>query len=139
MNKKTQEQVEKQAVRTVQSVLAGERIGFNNALHWAANWIESSAQANGSSAIMEFAKNMAMTFRANFRKKQSELKDEKGASHSAMLTEYHRKIGEIFLARSQTPYRICKQIWALHAEFERRLTLEDSRSNEEQHDVSTTN
>jgi hypothetical protein len=27
--------------------------------------------------------------------------------------EYHRRIGVIYLAADQTPYRICKQIWAL--------------------------
>jgi hypothetical protein len=40
-----------------------------------------------------------------------------------LLKEYHRRIGEIFLARNQTPFRISKQIWRLHAEMERRLTL----------------
>ena len=39
-----------------------------------------------------------------------------------ILHEYHRRIGEIFLAAGQTPYRICKQLWTLHAEMERRLT-----------------
>lgn len=38
-----------------------------------------------------------------------------------ILGEYHRRIGEIFLASGQTPYRICKQLWALHAEMERRI------------------
>lgn len=63
----------------MQSVLAGERVGFNNALHWAADWIKSSAQANGNSAVIEFAENMAMTFRANFRKEPPEPKDEYAA------------------------------------------------------------
>ena len=39
-----------------------------------------------------------------------------------ILHEYHRRIVEIFLAAGQTPYRICKQLWTLHAEMERRLT-----------------
>lgn len=136
MNKKTQEQIEKQAVRTVQSVLAGERVGFNNALHWAANWIESSAQANGNSAVIEFAENMAMTFRVNFRnnkKSEPEAQLHPPKMRESDLEEYHRRIGEIFLARGQTPYRICKQLWALHAEFERRNCMKEA------HDVSTTN
>ena len=44
-------------------------------------------------------------------------------NYEDLLREYHHLIGEIFLAKGQTPYRICKQLWALHAEFERRLTL----------------
>jgi len=119
MNKKTQERVEKQAVRTVQSVLAGERVGYNNALHWAANWIQSSAVANGHPAVVEFAQNMAMTFKANFRTKVKSESD---------LAEYHRRVGEIFLAPGQTPYRICKQIWALQAEFSRRIAMGEKSS-----------
>lgn len=44
-------------------------------------------------------------------------------NEDGILQEYHRRISEIFLAAGQTPFRICKQIWALHAEMERRLTL----------------
>jgi len=37
---------------------------------------------------------------------------------------YHDAIGEIFLAPSQTPYKICKQVWALHAKQSTRLAVE---------------
>ena len=40
-----------------------------------------------------------------------------------LLLEYHRRIGEINLAAAQTPFRISKQIWKLHAEMSGRLIL----------------
>lgn len=42
----------------------GWSTGHADALEWAATWIASSAKANGHPAVQEFAKNMAMTFRA---------------------------------------------------------------------------
>ena len=41
----------------------------------------------------------------------------------SLLAEYHRRIGDIFLAPGQTPYRICKQVWQLHAEMGRLLAV----------------
>lgn len=60
------------AQSVVRSVLSGERVGFNNALDWAAKWVESSATANGHPAVAEFAANMIMSFRANLRKSTGE-------------------------------------------------------------------
>ena len=37
---------------------------------------------------------------------------------------YQDEIGSIFLAAGQTPYRICKQIWALHADRLTKLVME---------------
>lgn len=45
-------------------------------------------------------------------------------NYEEVLMEYHHRIGEIFLAAGQTPFRICKQLWALHAEMSGRLALE---------------
>lgn len=41
--------------------------------------------------------------------------------YETLLKEYHAKIGEIFLAKGQTPFRICKQIWKVHAEMTGKL------------------
>lgn len=48
-------------------------MGHNDALEWAANWVVNSAQANGNPAVIEFAANMAMTFRAATMKKGQQL------------------------------------------------------------------
>lgn len=52
----------------------GYSTGHNDALEWAAKWIEGSAKNNGHPAAIEFAKNIAMTFRAvtMARKEQKE-------------------------------------------------------------------
>jgi hypothetical protein len=39
-----------------------------------------------------------------------------------LLLDYHKRIGEIFLAKGQTPFRISRQIWKLHAEYEGKLS-----------------
>lgn len=46
-------------------------------------------------------------------------------NYEEMLMEYHRRIEEIFLAAGQSPFRICKQVWRLHAEMSRRLVQEE--------------
>lgn len=38
---------------------------------------------------------------------------------------YHDEIGGIFLAAGQTPYKICKQIWALHADRSVKMAVEE--------------
>ena len=57
--------LQKAALRTVRTLLEGERIGYNNALHWAADWITNAATANGSPDVIAFAQNMAMSFNAH--------------------------------------------------------------------------
>ena len=57
--------LQKAAMRTVRILLEGERIGYNNALHWAADWITNAATANGSPDVIAFAQNMAMSFNAH--------------------------------------------------------------------------
>ncbi len=57
--------LQKAAIRTVRTLLEGERIGYNNALRWAANWIANAARSNGDPAVIEFARNMAMSFNAH--------------------------------------------------------------------------
>ena len=54
---------------SVKTYADGYSTGHSDALEWAANWIENSAKANGHPAAVEFAKNMAMTFRAAKMKK----------------------------------------------------------------------
>lgn len=61
--------LQKAAMRTVRTLLEGERLGYNNALSWAADWIINSANANGNPAVAEFARNMAMSLNAH--KKQA--------------------------------------------------------------------
>ena len=41
--------------------------------------------------------------------------------YETLLKEYHNKIGEIFLAEGQSPFRICKQIWKLYGEMSWKL------------------
>lgn len=61
----------------------GYTTGHNDALEWAANWIENSAAANGRPAAIEFAENMAMTFRAALiMKKDTEQPDCDRPSHA---------------------------------------------------------
>ena len=60
--------LQKAATRTVRALLEGERIGYNNALHWAADWITNSADSNSNPAVIEFAQNMAMSFTAHKKK-----------------------------------------------------------------------
>ncbi len=43
-----------------------------------------------------------------------------------ILHEYHERISDIFMAPGQTPFRISKQVWALHAEMERRIAAMDA-------------
>lgn len=40
---------------------------------------------------------------------------------------YHNAVGGIFLAAGQTPYKICKQIWALHADRSAKLAMEATK------------
>jgi hypothetical protein len=62
----TDEEMDKIAQRTIKRFLRAEAIGYNNALEWAAKWIENSG--NSSEEIKQFASNMAMSIRANKRK-----------------------------------------------------------------------
>ena len=48
--------------------------------------------------------------------------------YETALKEYHQRIGEIFLVTRQTPFRICKQMWALHVEFSRRIAMDKDDS-----------
>ena len=57
--------LQKAAMRTVRTLLEGERIGYNNALRWAADWITNAATANNNPDVIEFAKNMAMSLNAH--------------------------------------------------------------------------
>jgi hypothetical protein len=41
---------------------------INDALEWAAQWIENSLVGEESARVIEFGKNMAMSFRANKEK-----------------------------------------------------------------------
>ena len=60
--------LQKAAMTTVRTLLEGERIGYNNALSWAADWIINSAESNSNPAVIEFAKNMAMSLNAHKKK-----------------------------------------------------------------------
>lgn len=60
--------LKKAAMTTVRTLLEGERLGYNNALSWAADWIINSAESNGNSAVIEFAQNMAMSLNAHKKK-----------------------------------------------------------------------
>ncbi len=57
--------LQKAAMRTVRTLLEGERLGDKNALSWAVDWITNSAASNGNPDVIEFARNMAMSFNAH--------------------------------------------------------------------------
>lgn len=57
------------AERTVKNILGGEKVGWNNGLHWAANWIEVGLQGETNERTLEFGRNMAMSIRAARRDK----------------------------------------------------------------------
>jgi NTP pyrophosphatase (non-canonical NTP hydrolase) len=67
LSEEEEDELIRRAQGTVRAVLKGERVGYNNGLHWAAKWIEDSGAMNGNSAVIEFAKNMAMSIRAHRR------------------------------------------------------------------------
>lgn len=54
---------------SVKPYAEGYSTAHNDALEWAAKWIENSAKANGNEAVISFAANMAMTLRAVKMKK----------------------------------------------------------------------
>ena len=60
--------LQKTAQTTVRLLLEGDRLGYNNALSWAADWIINSAASNGNPAVIEFAQNMAMSLNAHKKK-----------------------------------------------------------------------
>lgn len=60
--------LQKTAQTTVRLLLEGDRLGYNNALSWAADWIINSAASNGNPAVIEFAQNMAMSLKAHKKK-----------------------------------------------------------------------
>ena len=60
--------LQKAAMRTVRTLLEGERLGYNNALSWAVDWITNSAASNSNPAVIEFAQNMAMSLKAHKKK-----------------------------------------------------------------------
>lgn len=67
---------------SVKPYAEGYSTGHNDALEWAAKWIENSAKANGHPAAVEFAKNMAMTFRAvTMARKEQEKSNERDRQH----------------------------------------------------------
>lgn len=53
----------------VEPLVKSYALGHNDALAWAAQWVTNSADANGDSAVKEFAANMATTFRASLMKR----------------------------------------------------------------------
>ena len=82
--------LQKAAMRTVQTLLEGERIGYNNALRWAADWITNTAGSNGDPAVIEFASNMAMSFNAHKKQPNPEgfaITPAKGFDVTAALKE----------------------------------------------------
>ena len=68
MKSKNEIALQKTAERTIRLLLEGDRLGYNNALRWAADWITDSAAANGNPDVIEFAANMAMSFNAHKKK-----------------------------------------------------------------------
>ena len=60
--------LQKTAQTTVRLLLEGDRLGYNNALSWAADWITNSAALNSNPAVIEFAQNMAMSLNAHKKK-----------------------------------------------------------------------
>jgi hypothetical protein len=64
----TEEEVIKKGEQVVKILLQGERVGWNNGLHWAANWIENSLSGETNERTIEFGRNMAMSIRAAMRK-----------------------------------------------------------------------
>ncbi len=58
--------------KIVKPMMRGERLGWNNALHWAADWIKNAIIGETNERTIEFAKNMAVSMRAA---KRPEYKD----------------------------------------------------------------
>ena len=48
----------------VKGVLTGQRMGWNEAVEWAAVWIENSLPGESNERTIEFGRNMAMSLRA---------------------------------------------------------------------------
>jgi len=64
-----EEELTRKGMAVVRTLLTGEALGWNNATAWAADWIESSLAGETNERVLEFGRNMAMSIRANKRKR----------------------------------------------------------------------
>lgn len=67
-----QEELTRKGVAVVRTLLRGEALGWDNALAWAADWIEGSLAGEEKERTIEFGRNMAMSIRANKRQRADE-------------------------------------------------------------------
>ncbi len=81
---KTEQELVRAGEQVVRTLLKGKRIGWNEGLAWAADWIEGSLAEDDNERTIEFARNIAMSIRA--AQKQSE-DDETADAECSVLRE----------------------------------------------------
>ncbi len=70
MAERTEEELVQQGAQVAQTMLTGYDIGWDNAVSWAAEWIEGSLAGETNERMVEFARNMAMSIKANTRRRK---------------------------------------------------------------------